>query len=57
MGASFRYARAVLPLFGSEFVYRHTGVPTAEGQYSVEEFVALEETALMNIFSEFLNEC
>ncbi len=41
MGASFRYARAVLPLFGSELVYCHTGVPTAEGQYSVEEFVTL----------------
>ena len=41
MGAQFRYARAILPLFGSEFVYCHTGVPTAEGQYSVEEFVAL----------------
>jgi 3-dehydroquinate dehydratase-1 len=41
MGSSFRYARVILPLFGSEFVYCHTGVPTAEGQYSVEEFVAL----------------
>ena len=46
MGASFRYARAVLPLFGSEFVYCHTGVPTAEGQYSVEEFVALRKLLL-----------
>ena len=43
MGASFRYARAILPLFGSEFVYCHTGVPTAEGQYSVKEFVALRK--------------
>jgi 3-dehydroquinate dehydratase-1 len=41
MGAQFRYARAILPLFGSEFVYCHTGVPTAVGQYSVEEFVTL----------------
>jgi 3-dehydroquinate dehydratase I len=41
MGAQFRHARAVLPLFGSEFVYCHTGTPTAEGQYSVEEFVQL----------------
>jgi 3-dehydroquinate dehydratase-1 len=41
MGAQFRYARAILPLFGSAFVYCHTGVPTAEGQYSVEEFVTL----------------
>ncbi len=41
MGAQFRHARAVLPLFGSEFVYCHTGEPTAAGQYSVEEFVQL----------------
>ena len=41
MGASFRYARAILPLFGSKFVFCHTGVPTAAGQYSVEEFVTL----------------
>ena len=37
MGAGFRYARLVLPLFGSEFVYCHVGTPTAEGQYSVAE--------------------
>jgi len=42
MGAAFRYARAVLPLFGSELVYCHMGDATAEGQYSVEEFVALK---------------
>jgi len=41
MGDRFRHARAMLPLFGSEFVYCHTGVPTAAGQYSVEEFVQL----------------
>jgi 3-dehydroquinate dehydratase I len=41
MGAQFRHARAMLPLFGSEFVYCHTGNPTAAGQYSVEEFVQL----------------
>nr|WP_319375507.1 type I 3-dehydroquinate dehydratase [uncultured Methanoregula sp.] len=38
MGSKFRFARAVLPLFGSEFVYCHVGKTTAEGQYSVEEF-------------------
>ena len=37
MGAGFRYARLVLPLFGSEFAYCHAGTPTAEGQYSVAE--------------------
>jgi 3-dehydroquinate dehydratase-1 len=46
MGASFRYARAILPLFGSEFVYCHAGVPTAAGQYSVEEFVTLQKLLL-----------
>ena len=43
MGSQFRYARAILPLFGSEFVYCHTGNPTAEGQYSVAEFVQLKK--------------
>jgi 3-dehydroquinate dehydratase-1 len=38
MGAGFRHARAILPLFGSEFVYCHAGNPTAQGQYSVKEF-------------------
>jgi 3-dehydroquinate dehydratase-1 len=38
MGSRFRAARAILPLFGSEFVYCHTGTPAAAGQYSVEEF-------------------
>lgn len=42
MGDRFRHARAVLPLFGSEFVYCSVGAPTAAGQYSVEEFVALK---------------
>jgi 3-dehydroquinate dehydratase-1 len=41
MGEPFRYARAILPLFGSELVYCHTGNRTAEGQYSVQEFVSL----------------
>jgi len=43
MGSHLRHARAILPLFGSEFVYCHTGNPTAEGQYSVEEFVQLRK--------------
>lgn len=40
MGEGFRYARLILPLFGSEFIYCHAGAPTADGQYSVEEFIA-----------------
>jgi 3-dehydroquinate dehydratase-1 len=43
MGAEFRYARAILPLFGSELVYCHVGTSTATGQYSVHEFVRLME--------------
>ena len=46
MGVQFRHARALLPLFGSEFVYCHTGTPTAAGQYSVEEFVQLKRLLL-----------
>lgn len=37
MGEGFRFARLVLPLFGSEFIYCHAGVLTADGQYSVAE--------------------
>jgi len=43
MGPQFRYARAILPLFGSELVYCHAGTATASGQYSVKEFVRLME--------------
>ena len=41
MGTRFRYARAILPLFGSHLVYCHAGKKTADGQYSVDEFVRL----------------
>jgi 3-dehydroquinate dehydratase-1 len=43
MGGQFRYARAILPLFGSEMVYCHLGTATADGQYSIQEFVRLME--------------
>jgi 3-dehydroquinate dehydratase-1 len=43
MGAQFRYARAILPLFGSELVYCNVGTATAAGQYSVEGFIKLME--------------
>lgn len=43
MGGEFRHARVMLPLFGSEFVYCHMGLPTAAGQYSVAEFVELRK--------------
>jgi 3-dehydroquinate dehydratase-1 len=41
MGAQFRYARAILPLFGSQLVYCNVGTATAAGQYSVQEFISL----------------
>jgi len=41
MGSTFQWARAMLPFFGSEFVYCHAGSATAVGQYSVEEFAEL----------------
>ena len=37
-GERFRYARALLPLFGSELVYAHAGTPTAAGQFHIREF-------------------
>jgi 3-dehydroquinate dehydratase I len=43
MGSTFKWARVMLPLFGSEFVYCHAGSATAAGQYSVEEFRALQK--------------
>jgi 3-dehydroquinate dehydratase I len=36
-GERFRYARALLPLFGSEMAYTHAGTPTAPGQYHIRE--------------------
>jgi 3-dehydroquinate dehydratase-1 len=41
MGAQFRYARAILPFFGSRLIYCSAGSPTAAGQYSVEEYIRL----------------
>jgi len=43
MGTQFRYARAILPLFGSQLIYCSTGTATSAGQYSVEEFMRLME--------------
>ena len=37
MGPEFRYARIILPLFGSAMVFSYAGKPTAEGQFSVGE--------------------
>jgi 3-dehydroquinate dehydratase-1 len=43
MGGAFRFARPVCALLGSEFQFCHVGSPTAEGQYSVEEYRMLLE--------------
>ena len=44
MGARFRYARVILPLFGSFLVYCSVGSPTAAGQYSVDEFIRIMDS-------------
>jgi len=36
MGDGFRYARALVALFGSDLVYCHFGTPTAPGQYHID---------------------
>jgi 3-dehydroquinate dehydratase-1 len=41
MGSTFPWVRAMVPFFGSEFVYCHAGSATADGQYSVKEFIDL----------------
>jgi 3-dehydroquinate dehydratase-1 len=45
-GSRFRFGRVLLPLFGSRLVYCHAGVPTAEGQYHVQDFRTLFENLL-----------
>jgi 3-dehydroquinate dehydratase-1 len=37
-GEAYRYARVILPLFGSELAYTHAGTPAAQGQYSLGDF-------------------
>ena len=37
MGSEFRFARIILPLFGSTMLFSYAGKPTAEGQFSVRE--------------------
>lgn len=38
MGAEFRYARLLLPLFGSHMIYCHCGTAASPGQYHVREW-------------------
>ncbi|KQC03520.1 MAG: hypothetical protein APR53_05180 [Methanoculleus sp. SDB] len=41
LGETYRHARVFLPLYGSELVYCHTGVPAAPGQYPVRRMKEL----------------
>jgi 3-dehydroquinate dehydratase-1 len=45
-GSRFRFGRILLPLFGSHLAYCHAGIPTAEGQYHIQDFRALYENLL-----------
>jgi len=38
LGEAYRYARVILPFFGSELAYTHAGTPAAPGQLSLEDF-------------------
>ena len=38
LGEEYRFARAILPFFGSELVYAHAGTRGAPGQFSLGEF-------------------
>jgi 3-dehydroquinate dehydratase-1 len=41
MGERFRFARILLPLFGSEMFFAYAGLPAAEGQFPVREARAI----------------
>ena len=38
LGEAYRFARAILPLFGSELAYTHAGTQAAPGQFALEDF-------------------
>ena len=46
LGNAYRFARAILPLFGSDLVYTHAGTPGAPGQFSLEEFRQIQALLL-----------
>jgi 3-dehydroquinate dehydratase-1 len=37
MGGEYRFARILLPLFGSSMIFCYAGIPAAEGQFTVPE--------------------
>lgn len=43
MGEGYRYARAMVALFGSDLIYCHFGTPTAPGQYHIDTMKRLLE--------------
>jgi 3-dehydroquinate dehydratase-1 len=38
LGEEYRFARAILPFFGSGLAYTHAGTQGAPGQFSLEDF-------------------
>lgn len=42
LGDEFRFARAILPFFGSELAYTHAGTQAAPGQFSLGEFKKIQ---------------
>ncbi|MDD1708099.1 MAG: type I 3-dehydroquinate dehydratase [Methanoregulaceae archaeon] len=44
IGSRYRYARVMLPLFGSEMAFGYAGEATAEGQFTVREMRQMIDT-------------
>jgi 3-dehydroquinate dehydratase-1 len=42
LGEAYRFARVILPFFGSELVYTHAGTRAAPGQFSLEDFKKIQ---------------
>lgn len=42
LGEAYRFARAILPFFGSDLAYTHAGTPGAPGQFSLEDFKKIQ---------------
>lgn len=47
LGEAFRFARVILPFFGSELAYTHAGTSAAPGQFALEDFKRIQ--ALLGI--------
>ena len=46
IGSRYRYARVMLPLFGSAMAFSYSGEPTAEGQFPVREMRQMLDTLM-----------